>query len=374
MTEPGVDPKQPMQQVEEQRAAMQAAQPAERATRLRANYEELVGQPGAIRETLSKEREQVERVAEQLARRGGRIYGVGCGDSWITALAVEVAFEKLLAQPFEALQALEYARYALDLTGPEDAVLGLSASGTTAETLRGLNGARERGAYTVGITMRPDSLFARAAEGVLTAHARRRASFPTQASTTSLALMLAVAAHAGRRHGRSGELAQAILRWLEALPALLEHIIADSEPGARELAARWVDQDVFTFVGAGPGLAAARFGAAKIREGCEGIGWTIGTEEFHHYETGRRGAPFFLVAPDDASYARAVDVAHEVKRVGGTLYSVVAEDEAEIAAASDIFFRIPATPPVLVALPYTLPLQLAAWHISWAKAQRNGVA
>jgi glucosamine 6-phosphate synthetase-like amidotransferase/phosphosugar isomerase protein len=49
------------------------------------------------------------------------------------------------------------------------------------------------------------------------------------------------------------------------------------------------------------------------------------------------------------------------------LHSVVAEDDTEVAALSTVAFRIPHCSDHLVALPYTIPLQLAAWHISHAK-------
>jgi glucosamine--fructose-6-phosphate aminotransferase (isomerizing) len=159
--------------------------------------------------------------------------------------------------------------------------------------------------------------------------------------------------------------------WLLALPALVAQIINDSQAAAETLAAQWVDRDLFTFVGAGPGQAAARFGAAKICEGCEAIGWFIGTEEFHHYEIVREGDPVFLVAPDDSAKFRAIDVAQKIKRASGVLYSVVPAGEKEIAGLSASAFRIPATPPALVGLPYTIPLQLAAWYISQAKEQAS---
>ncbi len=356
--------------MEAARESMQAAQPQDRPTRLRYNYEELVGQPAAIEKTLAVERNRIHSVAEQLSHRlSRRIYGIGCGDSWFATQAVRATFEQLLELPFEPLQALEFTRYASSLVGRGDVVIGLSASGTTAETLRGLEVARAAGAFTVGITMREESPFAKVPESYLLAHAMRRASFPTQASTTSMAVLLALAAETARLRDRHPEHVDQLKTWLLGLPSLVAQIISDSEPAAAALAPRWIHRDVFTFVGAGPGRSAAMFGAAKIREECEAIGWIIGVEEFHHYEIIQAGDPIFLVAPDDPAYFRAVDVAKAVQREGGVLYSIVSMEDVEIAGRSVVAFRIPSVPPTLVALPYTLPLQMIAWHIASAKLQ-----
>lgn len=357
-------------QIEAERAAMRAGQPRDRATRLRYNYEELVGQPAAIRETLVAERDRIEVVAQLLAERGrGRIYAIGCGDSWSTCQAVKDTFEIVLETPFEVLQALEFTRFGRRFVSKDDVVIGLSASGTTAETVRGLEAARAAGALTIGVTNSPNSPFTEVPEAYLLGRAMRRASFPTQASTVGLAALLALASEAARIRGVHVALVQELDDWLAALPAVVERVITEADPPAALLGPLWVDRTVFTFVGAGSGLAAAMFGAAKIREGCEGYGWVIGTEEFHHYEIVQAGDPVFLIAPQDESYFRAIDVARAVHEAGGVLYSVVPEGTTEVAELSMVAFHIPPMPAHLVGLPYTLPLQLAAWHISHAKLQ-----
>lgn len=357
-------------QIEQARAAMHASQPRDRATRLRYNHEEMMGQPSALRETLEREQARIDEVAAWLVSRvHGRIYAIGCGDSWAIAQSLKSPYEALLELPFEPVQALEFNRFGRRFVGHGDLVIGISASGTTAETVHGLQAAREAGAITLGVTNKENSPFVQAADRTLLGHAMRRASFPTQASTVGIAALLALASCWARHQGARQLEAEAVRAWLNDLPPLAHQILKTSEPLARSLAERWVERDVFTFIGAGPGLAAARFGAAKIREGCEGYGWIIGTEEFHHYEVVQPGDPIFLVAPPDAAYTRALDVARGVRAMGGVLYSVLPEGEEAITALSEAVFAVPPVPEALVALPYTLPLQLAAWHIAQAKLE-----
>jgi len=373
MSTPAHDPDADREaRIEAERAAMRARQPRDRAMRLRYNYEELVGQPAAIRATLTAERDRIRAVGLLLAERAPRrVYGIGCGDSWSTCQAVRDTFEMLLDTPFEAVQALEFTRYGRRFVGADDVVIGLSASGTTAETARGLQAAREAGALTIGVTNTENSLFTLVPETYLLGRAIRRASFPTQASTVGLAALIALASEVARARGLHDERVREADAWLDALPATVERVIAAADPLAAGLGGRWVGRTAFLFVGAGPGLAAAMFGACKIREGCEEYGWVLGTEEFHHYDVVHPGDPVFLVAPDDAAYTRAVDIARAVHDAGGVLYSVVPEGETAVAERSAVAFRIPATPAHLVGLPYTLPMQLAAWHIAHAKLQAN---
>ncbi len=367
MSTPAHDPDADREaRIEAERAAMRARQPRDRAMRLRYNYEELVGQPAAIRATLTAERDRIRAVGLLLAERAPRrVYGIGCGDSWSTCQAVRDTFEMLLDTP------LEFTRYGRRFVGADDVVIGLSASGTTAETARGLQAAREAGALTIGVTNTENSLFTLVPETYLLGRAIRRASFPTQASTVGLAALIALASEVARARGLHDERVREADAWLDALPATVERVIAAADPLAAGLGGRWVGRTAFLFVGAGPGLAAAMFGACKIREGCEEYGWVLGTEEFHHYDVVHPGDPVFLVAPDDAAYTRAVDIARAVHDAGGVLYSVVPEGETAVAERSAVAFRIPATPAHLVGLPYTLPMQLAAWHIAHAKLQAN---
>lgn len=119
----------------------------------------------------------LERAAAALAARfgrGGRLYVLGNGGSACDALHVAVEFqhpiiEKRRALPAQALPAdvalltaigndNDFAQVfvaQLELAArPEDAVLGISTSGTAANVVRGIRAARERGLLTLGFAGR----------------------------------------------------------------------------------------------------------------------------------------------------------------------------------------------------------------------------
>ncbi|MDQ6891477.1 MAG: SIS domain-containing protein [Acidobacteriota bacterium] len=121
--------------------------------------------------------DELERCARSLAARfsgGGRLWVMGNGGSACDAAHVAVEFlhpilEKRKALPATALTVdtatltaigndTDFSRVFVDqldlLTRPEDAVLGISTSGASANVNRALKSAREIGALTIGFAGR----------------------------------------------------------------------------------------------------------------------------------------------------------------------------------------------------------------------------
>jgi D-sedoheptulose 7-phosphate isomerase len=111
----------------------------------------------------------VRALGERFAR-GGRLYAMGNGGSACDAAHVAVEFQHPIIEKRRALPALPLAADAALLTAvgndadfalvfarqidllarPEDAVLGISTSGASANVNRALRRARERGLLTIG--------------------------------------------------------------------------------------------------------------------------------------------------------------------------------------------------------------------------------
>ena len=75
-------------------------------------YEELLGQPDKIRETLDKEDAAIRKVAGLLGKKKIRqIYMIGCGDSVAALRGVRFFLESLLGIPCKEEDALDFAYY-----------------------------------------------------------------------------------------------------------------------------------------------------------------------------------------------------------------------------------------------------------------------
>src|SRR5919197_2840412 len=74
-----------------------------------------------------------------------RIYLVGCGDSHYAGLATRFVFERWAGIPTEALESLEFSRYAVQSAPPDALVVAVSNSGRVARTVECVLAARARG-------------------------------------------------------------------------------------------------------------------------------------------------------------------------------------------------------------------------------------
>lgn len=81
-----------------------------------------------------------------------RIYFVGCGDSYFCGLAARYATELFTGIPTEALESLEFSRYAVRTAPPGSLVVAVSNSGDVARTVEALKFARQAGLRAVGVT------------------------------------------------------------------------------------------------------------------------------------------------------------------------------------------------------------------------------
>ncbi len=160
--------------------------------RVEATGPELFGQPAAIQATLRKNAAALDAIAARLSTGINRVVLVGCGDSLAVMIAARQALETALGVPCEPMQSLEFAYYHADLVGNDTAVIALSSSGETTRTVEALLMAQHRGSYTVALTNTEGSTLQQEADTSLKIEATR-VGWPTQSSTSALALLLELA-------------------------------------------------------------------------------------------------------------------------------------------------------------------------------------
>ncbi len=379
-----------------QRAVVQGVSDAERAhilalpsndpldpkmrARVVATGPELFAQPDAIRATLSLNATTLDSIAERLSAGSPAIHRVvlvGAGDSLAAMVAARFALESMLGVPCEPVQSLELAYYQAALLGAGTAVIALSSSGETTRTVEALLVAQQAGTYTVGITNTAGSTLQAEADVALKIEATR-VGWPTQSSTSALALLLELAIRVGER--RSPGLAAGLRSAFRGLPDVIAGALGELDPVIAEIADREVAAGVQTvlFAGGGPSLAAAIIGAAKVKECTTLHANDIQVEEYHHYNSQMAGEPLILFAPSGPSVPRAVDTARDAHRWGGRLYVVTTVGETAFDdLVTDGIIRLPDVPEAISALLYVLPAQLLGYHLglsSYAAARRAAAA
>ena len=141
-------------------------------------------------------------ISEARLLSARKIWFIGCGTAYHAGLFGKFAFEKYAGIPAEAAIASEF-RYAEPLITGEDAVILISQSGETADTLAALRLAKDKGAYTVAVVNVGFSTIARESDAVLQTFAGPEiAVASTKAYTVQTALLLLLSVSLGMKNQR----------------------------------------------------------------------------------------------------------------------------------------------------------------------------
>lgn len=273
-----------------------------------------------------------------------KIYFTGCGDSYFCGLAARYATERMSGIATEALEALEFSRYAVRTAPPGSLVVGVSNSGDVARTVEALQFARQRGLRTIGVTYNAESRLAANSDGLMTFDYRDVGFGPgTMSYMASVISLLAVGARAGELSGKlSAKDVEEHAKTIEALaPALRATIDATEEP-ARELAASLSEATDIFMVGGGPNYATALFSMAKMIEAARHNTVAQQLEEWAHeqYFCCAPGTVTIVIAPPGASLDRAREQLEAVRDMKGTAAVVCAADDTVTAALADVVFPV----------------------------------
>lgn len=326
--------------------------------------------PRLLAEQLESLAKPVRDLAQRLVHSGiEHGYMTGCGDSAFAGAAAALAFQKHTRIDAEGVHALDLARYRVRYLPERSAVICISYSGRVGRTLEAAAQASRFGHRIIALTGSTESPLAQAATDVL------QLSVPTlgysPGTSTYLALLLALYQLAiawSEARGYETTMAHNTLR---LLPHLADTTIEAADEPMHAAADRIARQDWITFLGGGPNLASAHFGAAKLFEGPQMLGVATNVEEWahEHYFVSGAGTPVVLIAPSGASHDRAGEILTELEFIG-----------ADTTVIGDV--RPPAAPRTSVPLPggvpeefspilAALPLSLLAFHLTGARGQER---
>lgn len=325
---------------------------------------EILDQPDCVVKTVRGHRGAIRSTAEAIAHmQPTQIIMTGCGDSLAVHEAVRGLMETLCGVPCEPVQALEMAYYQNRFIGPKTLVIGLSSSGWTPRTLEAMLRAKQKGACLLALTNTAESPITAISDFTLMIEAQRK-GWPTQSSTAAIALLAQLALDVGRARTLQSDQIEQWQHELDAMPDRMAHVLKTVSPAVETLAGDLSGAPMVLFSGAGPSYAAARFGAAKIKECTSGHALAIPLEEFHHYTSIKPGEPLFIVAPPGPLQPRALDTARRAKVWRGRPFALVQEDDNALSTACEQVFALPPVSEALSSLVYSLPVQVLAVHMA----------
>lgn len=315
-----------------------------------------------------------EQVRERLALTSSpsRVYLVGCGDSWYCGMATRLAFEAWTGVPTEAMQALEFSRYACAYAPKDALVVGISNSGRVSRTVEAIMRARARGVRTIAGTSAPDSPIAREARVALDlGYAERRFAPGTSSYMASMLLQYCIALHIAEVSGRMtsadvhakldeiAALADGMQRTLDVAGPILEKL---------GLSARLTDKLIF--IGGGPNYGTAFFSMAKMFETARVHAAGQELEEWAHEQffVTDENTYTFVITPPGASVDRAREQLWAANERGSTTVAFCDAADAETAALAKVAVPVyGGADEVLSPVTYCLPGELFAFYYAVPK-------
>lgn len=263
--------------------------------------QEIAAQPRVVRDAIPSLLRQAASI--RWPDPPGLLVFCGCGDSLTAPSLVSEA----LGGAAVILSAMDVAAYRR--LKPADVVVAASISGSTTATAKAVAAARAAGARSCAITMAPDSPIARAADHVITLPYRpiSRQTPHTLDFAMTIAAVLAIAAAKGESNVA-----------LDMLPDVIAGALAVPDDQIDAAARLWSPTTNLYVLGAGPGLATARYIVAKFHEafGCAAIAAELEDMAHGQHLALRGGDAAVLLALDQPSRTRASAVLPGLVRLG----------------------------------------------------------
>ncbi|MDD5860147.1 MAG: glutamine--fructose-6-phosphate transaminase (isomerizing) [Eubacteriales bacterium] len=298
-----------------------------------------------------------------------RLYIVACGSAYHVGMVGKYVIEKLARIPVDVDFASEF-RYRDPILEPDSAVVIISQSGETADSLAALRLAKERRVPTIAVVNVLGSSIAREADHVMYTYAGPEiAVATTKAYSCQLIAMYILAIALGKNHGRIDDAREAeLLGAMKKLPQQIGRVIEDKER-IQWFAAKYANaHDVF-FIGRGLDYAITLEGSLKMKEVSYIHSEAYAAGELKHGTISliEQGTLVIGVMTQDDLYEKTRSNMVEVKSRGGYLMGLTTDGHYGIEDTVDFAVYVPRTEQVFTPSLAVVPLQLMGYYLSVAK-------
>ena len=306
------------------------------------------------------------QLTADAARRLRRMVITACGTAAHAGMVGKILIERLARLPVEVDIASEF-RYRDPLVDTETAVVAISQSGETADTLAAMEEARRRGATLWSIVNVVGSQAMRLADGCITMQVGPEIGVAsTKAFTAPLVdlYMLAILLGSLRQTLEAKE-RKRLVADLRRLPDLVGQCL-DREPGVESVARVLKDTSHCLYLGRGIQMPIAYEGALKLKEisYIHAEAYPAGEMKHGPIALVDRTMPILALAPRDPWYEKTISQLEQVKARGGVVVAVANDGDELLPRLADHILWVPETPWMLGPVTTAIPLQLLAYHIA----------
>jgi glucosamine--fructose-6-phosphate aminotransferase (isomerizing) len=302
---------------------------------------------------------------ENVLRFIEKIKIIACGTAYNAGLIGRIMLEEYAGINCDVEQASEF-RYRQAMIDQKTAVLAISQSGETADTLAAIKESKEKGALTLGIVNAVGSTIARETEaGVYNHIGPEIAVASTKAYTSQLAILVLFTVLFGRKRQMSMVMGKRILEELEQIPDKIKKIIEQVDE-IKKIAEKYKNAKSFAFLGRKYNYPTALEGALKLKElsYIHAEGFPSGEMKHGSIAMIDPDFPSFFIAPRDSVYEKNISNMAEIKARQGRIIAVATEGDKEIEKVADDAIYIPKTLEMLTPILAVIPLQIFAYHMA----------
>lgn len=306
----------------------------------------------------------LEIVEEQL-RYIDRIVIVACGTSYYAGLVGEYLIEEIAGIPVEVHLASEF-KYRNEPFSRSTALLAISQSGETADTIAAIKKVEGYGVLKLGIVNATGSTIARMTDAGVYCHAGPEQSVAsTKAFIAQVTILTEIALHLSRGNT---PLYKPIMKELLCLPEKIEEILRNAAE-VKKLAKRYAHYRDMLFMGRGYLFPCALEGALKLKE--------ISYIHAEGYAAGEmKHGPLAMIDENFATVALACESPlldktlsniEEIKARKGPVLAITNTGNTRVSHLTEDVLYIPQTLEQLQPLLIAVVLQLFSYYVAVEK-------
>lgn len=295
---------------------------------------------------------------------------VACGTAYNAASVGKEIIESLTDIQAENQIASEFRYRKHNFPKEKTAVIAVSQSGETADTLESVKEAKRKGYMTFGIVNVVGSAIAEAADGgVYTRAGAEIGVASTKAFTAQLAVVYLLALKLARERGMQAERGRAYLHELNRIPDILKTVLDSSKGEIEALAERYLCVKTINFLGRGAHVPVANEAALKFKEltYIEAGSYPLGELKHGAMAVIDKNSLSVVIAPKDELFDVSKNSIEQIKSKGGQVLLVTSEDargDIGIEKADEVIYIPALKEKLFYPLVEILPLQLFAYYFA----------
>jgi glucosamine--fructose-6-phosphate aminotransferase (isomerizing) len=341
---------------------------------------EIYEQPEAIERTLALylDRQHLKpEITHKLAawaNPAGEVLIAASGSSRHSGLAAEILLEDLCGLAVDVEYSSEYSlRGGVDPRKP--AVIVISQSGETSDTLAALREVSQRGQSTLAITNAASSNMANEANVSMPLGAGIEKAIPaTKSFTCQLTVLFLLGLYEAARLGRMDRAAlDANIAQLLAIPGAIASQLDGWRSRMERLAQRYASASTFLFLGRGIHYAIAREGALKLKEASyvHAEGYPAGELKHGPNALVSDRVPLVVLATVDRAleysvvrYEKTLQLLDDMKVQGARVIAIANAGDAAVRSRVSDCVEVEPSSEYLLPIVEVVPLQLFAYFMA----------